>query len=218
MRIYNKFLLVIFLGFNISNVFAVALNPEPIQTVKEITKHNLNATEMAGMEVFVNNTSSAKWNGTSASSASWELSYRGSDTLGGQWKFTNNTLASIDIVKFDAFGADAVFDQILSPNGTENSDRGSYFYIQGTGPDVKDEFSGAVVLDGLPAPVGDLYRWLTFDFTDAGGLLQGQSFSFIADTDKFLAVSSPSKVPLPPSVILLVSGVVGLLGLKRNRR
>ncbi len=211
MRICNKFLFVIFLGFNISSVFAVVLNPEPIQIVKEITKHNLNATEMAGMEVFVNNTSSAKWNGTSASSAGWELSYRGSDTLGGRWKFSNNTLASIDVVKLDAFGADAVFDRLLSPNGTENSDRGSYAYIQGAGPDVKDEFSGAVVLDGLPAPVGDLYRWLTFDFTDAGGLLQGQSFEFIADTDKF------SAVPLPSGVILLFSGLMGLMGLKRNR-
>ncbi len=216
MRIYNKFLFVIFLGFNISSVFAVVLNPEPIQIVKEITQHNLNATEMAGMEVFVNNTSSAKWDGTSASGAGWELSFRGTDTLGGRWKFSNNTLASIDVVKLDAFGADAVFDRLLSPNGTENSDRGSYVYIQGAGPDVKDEFSGAVVLDGLPAPVGDLYRWLSFDFTDAGGLLQGQSFEFIADTDKFLAVSPPSKVPLPPSVILLFSGLLGLMGLKRN--
>jgi len=211
MRICNKFLFVIFLGFNISSVFAVTLNPEPIQSVKEITQHNLNATEMAGMEVFVNNTPSAKWNGTSASGTGWELSYRGSDTLGGRWKFTNNTLASIDIVKLDAFGADAVFDQLLSPNGTENSDRGSYAYIQSTGPVVKDEFSGAVKIDDLSAPVGDLYRWLTFDFTDAGSLLKGQSFEFIADTDKF------SAVPLPPSVILLFSGLLGLMGLKRNR-
>jgi hypothetical protein len=211
MRICNTFFFAIFLGFNISSVFAVGFNPEPEQLIKEIARHDISGTEMAGMKVFVDSTPDAEWNGSSATGDGWELSYRGSDTLGGRWKFSNNTLASVNTVKLDAFGADAVFDYLLSPNGTENSDRGSYAYIQGTGPDVKDEFSGAVKIDGLSAPEGDLYRWLTFDFTDAGGLLQGQSFEFIVDSDNF------SAVPLPPGIILLFSSLLGLIGLKRNR-
>lgn len=217
MKICNTFFFAIFLGFNISNVFAVGLNPEPAQFIKEIARHDISGSEMAGMKVFVDSTPDAEWNGSFATGDGWELSYRGSDTLGGRWKFSNNTLASIDTVKLDAFGADAVFDYLLSPNGTENSDRGSYAYIQGAGPDVKDEFSGAVTIDGFSAPEGDLYRWLTFDFTDAGGLLQGQSFEFIVDSDNFLAVSPPQVVPLPSAVILLFSGILGLMGLKRNR-
>lgn len=211
MKICNTFFFAIFLGFNISNVFAVGLNPEPAQFIKEIARHDISGSEMAGMKVVVNSALATEWDGTSAIGDGWELSYRGSDTLGGRWKFSNNTLASIDTVKLDAFGADAVFDYLLSPNGTENSDRGSYAYIQGAGPDVKDEFSGAVTIDGFSAPEGDLYRWLTFDFTDAGGLLQGQSFEFIVDSDNF------SAVPLPPSIILLFSSLLGLIGLKRNR-
>ena len=210
MKLYRNFFSILFVGiFNISTGFAVSL-PAPLQVVTAVTEHQISARDMAGMKITVNGTATTLWDGASASGTGWELTYTGTDTWGGVWKFTKSGFGSVNTISFDAFGADAVFDKDWSPNGTVNSQTGSFVYR--SGPDnVDTSFSGLVMIDGASGAVGDLYRYLTFDFTGKGGLDIGESFEFTADTDKV------SAIPLPPAMILFFSGIVGLIGLKRRK-
>ncbi len=211
MTLYRNFFSILFVGIlNISTGFAVSL-PAPLQAVKAVTEHQISGGDMAGMQIAVNDSSTTSlWNGTSASGTGWELTYTGTDTWGGVWKFTKNGFGTVNSITFDAFGANAVFDKDWSPNGTENSQTGSFVYR--SGPDnVNTFFSGMVEIEGASGAVGDLYRYLTFDFSGKGGLQIGESFEFTADTDKV------SAIPLPPAAILFFSGIVGLIGLKRRK-
>ncbi len=211
MKLHRKFFGILFiLGiFKISTGFAVSL-PAPLQVIGGVTEHQISGGDMSGMQITVNGSSTTLWNGASASGTGWQLTYTGTDTWGGVWKFTKNGFGSVNTIRFDAFGADAVFDKDWSPNGTDNSQTGSFVYR--SGPDnVDTSFSGLVMIDGTSGAVGDLYRYLTFDFTSKGGLAIGESFEFTADTDKV------SAIPVPPSVLLFLSGIVGLIGLKRRR-
>ncbi len=215
MKIQKSFFIALIIGFlNINSVFAVTL-PAPLDlsfVIKEIKDHTMTANDLVGMQIMVNGTSTAIWNGTSADGDgnSWNLSYTGSDTMGGFWKFTNSGFGIINTVKLDAFGADSVFDNIPEPELTDKSERGAFVYVNG--PDAVDIiFDGLVRLETAADPEGDIYRWITFDFTDIGGLSEDESFQFIADTDKV------SPIPLPPAAILFLSGIVGLIGLKRRK-
>ncbi len=210
MKINRNYFIILFVGIlNISTGFAVSL-PAPLQVVRRITEHQISGADMAGMKIAVNGSSTSLWDGASASGAGWELAYTGTDTWGGVWKFTKNGFGTVNTISFDAFGADAVFDKDWSPNGTENSQTGSFVYR--SGPDnVATSFSGPVMIEGASNAVGDIYRYLTFDFTPIGGLALGDSFEFTADTDKV------SAIPLPPAMLLFFSGIVGLIGLKRRK-
>jgi hypothetical protein len=81
------------------------------------------------------------------------------------------------------------------------------------------QYSGPAQI-GAAAPVGDIFRFLDIDFTGGGqqlGLLQKESFNFEADTDKVVLPGGGGQVPVPPTVWLLGSGLLGL-GLMRWRR
>lgn len=208
-----KILTAFFILLNASAVFATAL-PSPLDStfvVKEVVDHQITAVDMAGMQIMVNGSTTAIWDGSSAngSNNSWTLTYTGTDTIGGFWKFSNEGFGTINTVKFDAFGADAVFDVISKSTLTENSEKGALVYVSGPEGNVPS-FNGPVRLEAATDPAGDIYRWLTFDFSEVGGLSNGQMFQFIADTDKV------SAVPIPPAAVLFFSGIVGLIGLKRR--
>lgn len=210
MKIYYKLFFLVFLGFNLSSVFAVTLAPAD-QIIQEIIDNEIDGSDMAGMEVSVDGVLVGTWNGTSSSpSDDWKLTYTGTDTKGGYWGFTNTAQTSVNTVMFDAFGANAVFDwEFIFPiEGTENSGAGDFVYSGS----ADTEFTGPVKTTGSSAPVGDLYRWLTFDFTGVGGLSAGDSFEFIIDSDKF------APVPLPPAVVLLFSGLLGLACLRHSKQ
>lgn len=211
MRKYYKLFFLIFLGFNVSSVFAVTLVPD--QVIQEIINQKVDGSEMVGMEVTVNGASTAVWNGTTASDADWELTYDGTDTSNGRWKFTNNSSTPVDTIMLDAFGANAVFDWefIFMQEGTENSGAGQFLIHEPLPPLPDHEFSGAVAVTGSAIPEGDIYRWLTFDFTGVGGLSENEYLEFTIDTDKF------APVPLPPAAVFLFSGLLGLVGLRQRR-
>jgi hypothetical protein len=204
MKKYYKLFLLVFLGFNVSSVFAVTV-VVPDQMIKEIINHKIEGLDMVGMQVSVDGASTSAWDGTPDSSSDWELAYAGTDTLNGFWTFTNNSSTQVNTVTFDAFGANAVFDwkAVTGPESTEGSEAGNF---SNSGP-AEHEFTGPVKIAGSSAPVGDLYRWLTFDFTGVGGLSDGDSFTFIIDSDEI------APVPLPPAVVLLFSGLLSLAGL-----
>jgi hypothetical protein len=209
MKRYYKWFFMVFLGFNISSAYAVTVDSDEV--IKEILNHIIDGSDMVGMDVTVDGASTTKWDGVLAAAPSgWKLEYTGTDTRGGIWKFTNDSSASVNTVKLDAFGANAVFDWEFDfgSEGTEGSKAGDFIY---NGP-ADTEFTGPVKLVGSLAPVGDLYRWLTFDFTGAGGLSAGESFEFTIDSDEF------SPVPLPPAAILLFSGLLGLTGLRYRQK
>ena len=210
MKIVYKFFFVILLGLNISNAFAVTINApidQSVLTIQAVIDHEITAVDLTGMQVIVDGKSAAEWNGTSANGDGWGLNYFGADTSGGIWRFTNNGSSVINTVILDAFGGDAVFDNIfgLSPS-TEGSFSGKFDY---NGPAVV-EFLGPVKLASSSAPIGDLFRGIEFDFSGTGGLLQDESFSFVIDSDQF------APVPVPPALMLFFSGLLGLLGLKRK--
>ena len=211
MRKYYKLFFLVFLGFNISSVFAISIPDPTEQTIILVRDHQIAASEMIGMEVSVNNISTAKWDGSSASGAGWKLTHLGTDTIGGRWTLTNTGLDPINSVVFDAFTANSVFDQEFFPSdavSTENSAGGDFDFTKGIEPD--HEFIGKVKLAGSTTAKGDLYRWLSFDFSGLGGLKSDEFVEFIADTDQVL-------VPLPSGIILFLSGVLSLVGLKRRK-
>ena len=209
MKIVSKLFVLVFLGFNISSVYAVTVNSD--ESIKEIIEDKIDGKDMEGMQVTVNGTSTATWNGISASDTGWELAYIGTDTLSGRWKFTNKSSEIIDSVMFDAFGADAVFDSVFDPSseGTENSAAGNFKIHNSSAPNHK--FTGPVKIAGSETPVGDIFRGLEFDFSNVGGLSQNESVAFTIDSDKF------APVPLPSAVILLFSGLLGLVGLRHRQ-
>ncbi len=210
MKIYYKLFFVIFLGLNISSVFAVTIKApldQSVLTIQTIIDEKIPASELAGMQVTVNGNSITEWDGASASDTGWTLRFFGTDTFGGIWRFTNNGLAAVNTVLLDAFTVDAVFDNLSGSEGTEGSFDGNYSY---KGP-AEVEFLGPVKLANSAEPVGDLFGGLKFDFSNSGGLLANQSFDFVVDSDK----SSP--VPLPPAVIFFISGLLGLVGLNHRK-
>jgi hypothetical protein len=56
-------------------------------------------------------------------------------------------------------------------------------------------------------PVGDIYRYLEIYFDNPGGFAAGDVLTFIADTDT---------IPEPSTLLLLGSGLIGVLVLRRR--
>lgn len=203
-----------------------------IQIIDSIFKHNIDETYLVGMDVSVYRggvppVDVSEWTGSSATGTNWNLSYlfATTDTNDGIWTFTNTGSTAITKMVLDAFGttmiggfgqSNAVFDIIDFPPGsdpepfklTPGSELGGFTLLSGS-PVVTAK--GAVALAG-DAPLGDLYRWLEFDFSGLGsGLGQNESISFKIDSDKI------TPVPLPATVFFFGSALMGLLGFKRKK-
>jgi len=98
--------------------------------------------------------------------------------------------------------------------GTAGSYRGLDFEKTG-GKDINVivTYYGAVAL-GDAVPVGDVFRFMKVDF--GIGLEINDQYSWKADTDKVSGGDFP--VPLPPTALLVGSGLLGLAGWRRFRK
>lgn len=176
------------------------------QTVQSILDHEVLGSEMAGLRIFTtvdDVTSSVLWDGMESGG----LKYSGGDTSVGTWEFTNTTSQIITEILFDMLVVSAVYDVNTpddpDPNSTPDSHRGRFLLFPGSL--LTPAFVGEVSV--IPeAAVGDLFRSISF----VGDLAPGESFKFIADTDQVL-------VPLPPALMLFISGLLGLISFRRSQ-
>lgn len=127
------------------------------------------------------------------------------------------------------FDISAANEDLGEPGSTPGSSLGFPFaFTFGAPMDLMDEvkvtYSGAVNIKGEPA-VGDLFTTMLVDFTgleSTGGGFTG-SATYISDQDTLrvagdLMAVTPSPVPLPAGLPLLLAGLGGLAILRRSRR
>jgi len=212
------------INFLLSAIFLLCTS-SALQAAVVVADHNitsiddfLKGSQLRGMNISVtfsdDSTSSDFWNGSDITRTDWKLSYNGTNTLSGIWKFTNSSSMLVKSVVFDLIKSNAVFDKTHFNQGpsTTGSKSGGFSIAGGLAPlQFEHSFTGTVGLNGA-APIGDLFvKLLINDFGKQpdGSLNNASSFSFIADTD--LAV-----VPVPAAVYLFGSALLGLFGVKRR--
>jgi hypothetical protein len=125
-------------------------------------------------------------------------------------------------IRFDAGTGDAVFDVVTgsgSPSTTGSADGWAFGHDNsasyGNGFDITATYSGAVALNG-DAPVGDLYRYLDINFT-GDSFEKDDYLTFRADTDSLLYSGDIGPVPEPSTILLMSTGVLGLVCFGRKR-
>jgi len=154
----------------------------------------------------------------------WSLAESG-DTFGGYWTLTNNTGLSMTRLFIDAGPGDTVYDISWPPgasnpgpdSGTEPSARGWTFQVvNGLGDlDILATYRDYVAIGG-DAPVGDLFRSLDIQFTNAGGFGSSSTLVYITDTDNIMFAGDLTPVPTPGAFLLAALGT-GLVGWIRRR-
>lgn len=224
-------------GLALAGTVTVSSDAGTTNVTTALTGYATTGAMMDGMKVqvfFIGSETAATWAATgtgtgAASGTGWSLAESG-DTYrdpwtstgnDGIWTLTNTSAPAIYRILIDAGLGNTVFDT-TSPDdpayGTPGSARGLTFNVVGANPyDIVATYRDEVALTGS-APVGDLYRYLDIVFTNTGGFGSGRSLGFIADTDNILFPGDFTPVPLPPSVLLLGSGLLGLVGWRRFRK
>lgn len=192
-----------------------------------LTGYSTNGAMMDGMKVtvyFYDQTSEeAIWAGSgagvgAASGTNWYLSETG-DSYGGIWTFVNGTGSGISAFTIDAGAGDTVFDRTFNDVfGTDGSARGWDFDVQSAPDDlaINAMYSDLVALSGSAA-VGDLFRFLTVQFTNDGGFATDSRMTYITDTDNLSLSGDLTSVPEPGTLMLLGGGLLGLAFFGRKR-
>lgn len=208
------------------------LNGTP-NAVTTILQHETAAGDMAGMTVttyFSDLTwEQATWNHITgdvygAVGTGWQLSVDDSDTYYAPWVLTSTSSAkTITRIDIDGGPGNTVFDVKADDNplnpgsSTPGSAAGRTLEVYDeTSPlDITVTYSDTVQLGGN-APVGDVWRRMGLEFTNAGYFAPGSTLKFAADTDN---VSGLKVVPTPAEWSLLVMslGVLSGYGLMKRR-
>lgn len=187
-----------------------------------LTGYSTNGAMMDGMSVtavFADGSSqTSAWVDTSSSSGSasgsngWSLSLSG-DSFTNNWSLSNQASSALSSVFIDAGVGNSVFDTQNNGASTAGSAAGHAFSLSGSSAfDIVATYSGLVALTGQAA-VGDLFRYLSIDFTNndfTGGL------GFRADTDNLKFAGDIVDVPVPAPLALLGLGLV-MIGLSRRK-
>lgn len=193
-----------------------------------LTGYSTYGDMMSGMNVqafFQGGTSqTAVWATTgsgagAATGTGWSLSESG-DTFGSTWALNNSGDLAISRVLIDAGPGDTVFDTryLGDIDGTPGSARGwDFTLVSGGDPfNIIATYRDQVALTGQN-PVGDLYRYLDIVFQDTL-FSSNNTLGFIADTDNILFAGDIKPVPLPGAIVLLGSGLLGLVGIGFRKR
>jgi hypothetical protein len=118
------------------------------------------------------------------------------------WTLTNSTGKGITQLLFDAGAGLCVFGHAKSLPFSPGAGTGEDFTSDAghgllAGDVITATYSGQVALTGAQ-PVGDEYRFLTLDFTNAGGFGGGRTLNFGMDTDAVDVVPVCVPEPVPP--------------------
>jgi len=200
----------------------LVFDPGTTNNTTALTGYQTHGDDMAGMKVtasFLDGSSeTAIWAATSgaagaATGTGWVLSESG-DTYGGSWNLNNTRNSGMSKLVIDAGPGNTVFDIDWSGYGTAGSANG-WTFSSSTSFNIIATYKDLVALTGNN-PVGDLYRFLILDFTDASGM--NSSMSYIADTDNIKFAGDINPVPLPAAAWMGLALLGGFGALRLRRR
>ncbi len=195
---------------------SVGFSDGVLNTTPAIVNFKTTGSDMNGMAVtfkFTDNTTATSfWLGGSnsvGSSGGATLSLTG-DSYFTQWSLNNASGLGITSMVIDAGLGNTAFDLTWGNLfGTTNSSSGKTFNptTGKTGLDIVATYSDKMAVNPNSA-VGDLYRTLTVQFTNNGGLATGTTMNFWADTDTIEppATSQGIQTPAPPALLLALFG------------
>lgn len=185
-------------------------------TIVNFKTTGMDMTGMAVTFTFTDGSSATSfWSGGSNSLGTNNgvtLSLTG-DTYFSQWHLRNLNKDGLGVTQMvvDAGLGNTVFDQTFgNSQGTPLSSSGRTFNPTAgfKGLDITATYSDIVSVNPNAA-LGDLYRTLTVDFTNQGGLFNGRRLTFWSDTDTVEGLGDPQSIrtPAPPALLLALLGV-----------